>query len=74
VALVFEIIGRLLYNFLQGANSYGQLCSGHHEDTLIPSQCSVEVKLIENIAEVTGGGGHTVLLTSENSLMMLLCC
>jgi alpha-tubulin suppressor-like RCC1 family protein len=49
-----------------GANSYGQLCLGHKEDTLEPSACDIPGELLlEDVSSITGGGGHTMLVTSE---------
>jgi alpha-tubulin suppressor-like RCC1 family protein len=44
---------------LQGANSYGQLASGHCEDTFKPEEVQIE---LGNIRSISGGGGHTLII------------
>ena len=50
-------------SFVQGANSYGQLGSGHREDTILPSQSKLPSSLAKRLKQITGGGGHTAVLT-----------
>ena len=47
----------------KGANSYGQLGSGHREDTMIPTPSSLPSTVARRLCQIMGGGGHTVLLT-----------
>ena len=52
-------------NYVQGANSYGQLCNGNCEDILSPNSCKVTEEVVKDIQSIAGGGGHTVILTSD---------
>ena len=57
----------------QGANSYGQLGSGHKEDTLLPSRCLLPAGVdIGKLRQVTGGGGHSALLTGTRESSYLV--
>lgn len=50
--------------FPQGANSYGQLGTGHRIDSLLPVQCLLSDEVAQTVVSLAGGGGHTLLLTS----------
>ena len=45
---------------MKGANSYGQLCLGHQEDTLTPQEVHHKPQSIHSII---GGGGHTAVIS-----------
>ena len=65
-----EICFTIRLNISQGANSYGQLGSGHKEDTLLPARCLLQPGVdIGQLRQITGGGGHSTLLTGRRVLL-----